>query len=310
MKPTHYEVLGVNYYATPLEIIKSFRRMALITHPDMNNATNANEAMIRLINAYETLYNENSRKKYDQTLSSDDKNRISNNHLLYHQALQNFTELETKIGSSLLIEYYWHGHKMEKEEKLIDVNRFSHIKIGALRLPFIGSDTIITKISDPNTNDILYTNSHYPIFEKNQDKNKIKALTWGHAEATKQDEENKMADKKWLNQKHEMNEDIVNKKSAIIEEGLAYINPELKEEWLEWANYNTNEAYSAALVITAIKMMQELSQNTNLDTIVTMHNGLSGYLLEGAIQATSYFHEKGKILKQHFFQNDNKTLTR
>ncbi len=62
-KRDYYEVLGVNKGASPDEIKKSFRRLAVQYHPDRGG----DEAKFREVNeAYEVLKDESKRKRYDQ----------------------------------------------------------------------------------------------------------------------------------------------------------------------------------------------------------------------------------------------------
>ncbi len=304
MELTHYEVLGISHNASQQEIIKAFRHMALATHPDMNNAANATVAMIRLIAAYETLSCGEKRRLYDKGLDDLEKARIIENQYLYDQALSDFRILEKEIGQEVIVEYCWQGRKMVKQEKLTKVSRFTHIELGSLLVPFIGDRAMIARITKADDKELLYVNENYHLFEQKCDVAKIKALTWGRAEAAKQDEEKKMDHERWLSEKHTLNKEVLDKKSELIEEGLNYVSPELKEDWLEWADLNSNEAYSAALVISTIKMMQELTNGTELKDIANMQYGLSGYLLEGAVWAVSYFHEKGILLKEYFEQDE------
>jgi curved DNA-binding protein CbpA len=64
--PSYYEILEVSPDATPEEIKKSFRKLALKYHPDRNkNSDESKQKFMRLVEAYEVLSNEHSRKKYD-----------------------------------------------------------------------------------------------------------------------------------------------------------------------------------------------------------------------------------------------------
>src|SRR6266508_6499916 len=54
----YYEVLELNNNASLHEIRKSFRKLALIYHPDRSKFPNTAEKFIRIVEAYEALCNE------------------------------------------------------------------------------------------------------------------------------------------------------------------------------------------------------------------------------------------------------------
>lgn len=66
-KRDYYEVLGVSKTASPDEIKKAYRKLALKYHPDKNpNDKSAEEKFKEISEAYEVLKDEKKRKTYDQ----------------------------------------------------------------------------------------------------------------------------------------------------------------------------------------------------------------------------------------------------
>jgi len=67
MKQDYYEILGVSKNATPTDIKKGYRKMAIKYHPDKNQGDKAAEEKFKkAAEAYEILSDENKRARYDQ----------------------------------------------------------------------------------------------------------------------------------------------------------------------------------------------------------------------------------------------------
>ena len=62
----YYKILGIDEKAGDDEIRKSYRRLSMIHHPDKNGNTDESKQKFQELNqAYETLSNQNERRKYD-----------------------------------------------------------------------------------------------------------------------------------------------------------------------------------------------------------------------------------------------------
>lgn len=71
MAKDHYDTLGVSRDATHDEIKRVFRKLSLETHPDLNKGTATVERFKQVSDAYKTLGNHKSRKRYDFEQSSN-----------------------------------------------------------------------------------------------------------------------------------------------------------------------------------------------------------------------------------------------
>jgi len=71
MNKNYYDILGVSKESTNEEIKKAYRKLAMKYHPDKNKWDKASEEKFKEIQeAYNVLWNEESRKKYDMFWSS------------------------------------------------------------------------------------------------------------------------------------------------------------------------------------------------------------------------------------------------
>ena len=74
MAKNHYELLGVNRFATEEEIKKAYRKLAKMLHPDSNFGNKEAEEHFKKINkAYSVLSSNEKRAEYDKKIFGDEK---------------------------------------------------------------------------------------------------------------------------------------------------------------------------------------------------------------------------------------------
>jgi DnaJ-class molecular chaperone len=68
----YYKILGVTKDSNPTQIRKAFRELALKHHPDKNkNSEESKQKFMEIVQAYEVLSDDKSRKSYDNKLTNE-----------------------------------------------------------------------------------------------------------------------------------------------------------------------------------------------------------------------------------------------
>jgi molecular chaperone DnaJ len=75
MPKDHYIILGVSRNADPKRIKKAYRTIVKKVHPDINRSGENVEKFMEAREAYETLGDEDRRRKYDEELAGRDRSR-------------------------------------------------------------------------------------------------------------------------------------------------------------------------------------------------------------------------------------------
>lgn len=65
----YYNILNVQSSASPADIKKAYRKLAMKYHPDRTSVPDAEEKFKQIAVAYETLIDEEKRTAYDETLA-------------------------------------------------------------------------------------------------------------------------------------------------------------------------------------------------------------------------------------------------
>lgn len=98
----YYKILNINKNASKEEVKSAYRKLAKVMHPDVNKASDAKEKFQELAEAYEILYNDSSRKAYDDLIRSCMQKSPS-----AREKYQNFRQNEQRKAREQAQKYYY-----------------------------------------------------------------------------------------------------------------------------------------------------------------------------------------------------------
>ena len=93
-------------------------------------------------------------------------------------------------------------------------------------------------------------------------------------------------------------------KYTLMKEGLTLINPETTEEWLQFADANTNDGYSVFVVKATISMMKKFAEGVSFEEaekqVYSEELGLSGFMASATANALSHFAKNGEAYRVYW----------
>ena len=112
----YYSILLIDRTATNAEIKVSYKRLALIYHPDRNNEADAEEKFKQISQAYQVLSDTNKRIIYDSSGKNDDS--FDDPLILFHRLFPNIPPEVVNIGCKII--------KQIHENDNFDMNTIKH----------------------------------------------------------------------------------------------------------------------------------------------------------------------------------------
>ena len=99
-KRDYYEVLGVDRKASPEEVKKSYRKLAMQNHPDRNPGNAEAEARFKEVSeAYEVLSDANKRRQYDQFGHDGMRSTFGPGGFDFERDFTHYSDLQDILGS-------------------------------------------------------------------------------------------------------------------------------------------------------------------------------------------------------------------
>ena len=86
--------------------------------------------------------------------------------------------------------------------------------------------------------------------------------------------------------------------------GLTLVKPETAEEWLQFADNNSNDGYSVFVVKATISMMKKFEEGISFEEaeqqVYNEELGLSGFMAGATANALSHFAKQGEEYRRYW----------
>lgn len=217
-----------------------------------------------------------------------------------------FDKLREHIGEDVSYTGWWYGAKQEETAELREVNDFINVVIGCSGIPFVGYGAAISDITSKD-GEILYSN---PNIETNYDRRAdrdvfaSKRLIFGDRIVDAEQAEKEQQDKAWAEAKEKGDAEAKKMKYTLMREGLTLVKPETAEEWLQFADNNSNDGYSVFVVKATISMMKKMEEGIPFEEaeqqVYNEELGLSGFMAGATANALSHFAKQGDEYRKHW----------
>lgn len=217
-----------------------------------------------------------------------------------------FERLNEHIGEEVSYFGWWYGNQNEGKGELKEVNYFDNVVIGNMGMPFVGYGAIIVEIISQD-GEILYAN---PYAESEYDRRTDKEIfaakreIFGDRVADIQQARKEKFDKK-VEEAIKMGDEQAKKaKYQLMKEGITLVKPEMIQEWLEFADMNSDDGYSVCVVKASISMMKKFEEGISFEEaehqVFGDELGLSGFQAGCASSAISYFSKHGEEYRKYW----------
>ena len=217
-----------------------------------------------------------------------------------------FDKLREHIGEDVSYTGWWYGVKQEETAELRNVNDFVNVEIGCSGIPFVGYGAAISSITSKD-GEVLYSNPNIESgYDRRSDKDIFasKRLIFGDRIVDAEQAEKEQQDRAWAEAKEKGDADAKKMKYTLMREGLTLVKPETAEEWLQFADNNSNDGYSVFVVKATISMMKKMEEGISFEEaeqqVYNEELGLSGFMAGATANALSHFAKQGDEYRKHW----------
>lgn len=222
-------------------------------------------------------------------------------------AMKMFENLKKHVGEKISYKYWHYGVEQNDVSTLKSVDYFGNIGTENKGIPFIGYGAAISSITLDETGEMLYVN---PYIEDNYDRRKpedieaSKRKFYGDVIVDKQRARRIKAEQKRKQEMENADREAQKLKYTLMKEGVTLVKPETIEDWLQFADINSNDGYSVFVVKATISMMKKFEEGVSFEDaeqqVYCDELGLSGFMASGTANALSYFAKEGEKYQQYW----------
>ena len=217
-----------------------------------------------------------------------------------------FDKLREHIGEDVSYTGWWYGVKQEETAELREVNDFTNVLIGCSGIPFVGYGAAISDIKSKD-GEVLYSNPNIEYgYDRRADKDVFasKRLIFGDRIVDAEQAEKEKSDKVLKEIQEKSDIEAKKAKYTLMKEGLTLVKPETAEEWLQFADNNSNDGYSVFVVKATISMMKKFEEGISFEEaeqqVYNEELGLSGFMAGATANALSHFAKNGEEYRKYW----------
>lgn len=217
-----------------------------------------------------------------------------------------FNKLREHIGEDVSYTGWWYGVKQEETAELGEVNDFTNVVIGCSGIPFVGYGAAISEITSKD-GEVLYSNPNIEYgYDRRSDEEIFasKRLIFGDRLVDAEQTEKEQQDRAWAEAKEKGDAEAKKMKYTLMREGLTLVKPETAEEWLQFADNNSNDGYSVFVVKATISMMKKMEEGIPFEKaeqqVYNEELGLSGFMAGATANALLHFAKQGDEYRKYW----------
>lgn len=241
---------------------------------------------------------ENGDVTLEEYISNDNKTK---------SVIQMFSNLKKHIGETVTYKGWWYGAALNHTGELKNVNFFTNIQIGCEVIPFVGCGAAISSVILQDTGEVLYEN---PYIEYGYDRRYpadielSKRKIYGDTIVNKQRERRIKAEEKRRVTMEQADSNAKKKKYMIMKDGMTLVKPELVEEWMQYVDKNTNDAYSCCVAETSLLCLKKLVAGATCNEVEKIYydKGLTGFMAGATTSILTHFSYRGEEFKNYWNQ--------